>query len=237
MRDQFIEITSDGESILKTLQAIIDNRVVGKLEIPETKYSWITMILDIKRIEGSSFLSIERIDGLESLLSKFPTREVSLEFMDKGGVPCRFRTRVVEYRFNDIWSELPKEIYRIQKRQFFRINAPPGAKITFKMGPAQQEKGEVKNLCEGGVAFFTEKDLNLKAGDLLNDVTLNIPEGDEKLLFYIHQAVIRRMSKPSGRERKTLYGSEFLEMSKETRDKINAYIFQQQMVVIRKLKG
>jgi len=237
MRDQFVEITSDGESILKTLQAIIDNRVVGKLQIPDTKYSWITTILDIKRTGGSSFLSIERIDGLESLLSKFPKQEVSLEFMDKGGVPCRFRTRVVEYRFNDIWSELPKEIYRIQKRQFFRIDTPPGAKITFRMGPAQQEKGEMKNLCEGGVAFFTEKDLNLHAGDLLNDVTLNIPEGDERLLFYIPQAVIRRMSKPSGHERRTLYGSEFLGMSKEIKEKLMAYISQQQMIVIRKLKG
>ena len=237
MRDQFIEITSESESILKTLQAIIDNRVVGKLQIPDSKYSWITTILDIKRIEGSSFLSIERIDGLESLLSKFPKQEVSLEFMDKGGVPCRFRTRVVEYRFNDIWSELPKEIYRIQKRQFFRIDTPPGAKITFRMGPAQQEKGEMKNLCEGGVAFFTEKDLNLHAGDILKDVNLNIPEGDERLRFHIPQAVIRRMSKPSGRERRTLYGSEFLEMSKETRDKINAYVFQQHLVVIQKLKG
>jgi c-di-GMP-binding flagellar brake protein YcgR len=237
MRDQYIEITSDGESILKTLQTIIDNRVVGKIEIPETKYSWITMILEIKRMKGSSFLSIERIEGLESLLSKFPDQEVSLEFMDKGGVPCRFRTRVVECHPNDIWSELPKKIYRIQKRQFFRINAPPGAEITFRIGPVQQEKGEMKNLCEGGVAFFTEKDLSLNAGDLLNDVTLNIPEEDEKLRFYIPQAVIRRMSKPSGRERKTLYGSEFLGMSKETRDKINAYIFQQHLVVIRKLKG
>jgi c-di-GMP-binding flagellar brake protein YcgR len=237
MRDQFIEITSDGESILKTIQAIIDNRVLGTIEIPETEYSWITMILEIKQNKGSSFLSIERIEGLESLLSKFPNREVSLEFMDKGGVPCRFRTRVVECRPNDIWSELPKEIYRIQKRQYFRVNALPGAGITFRMGLSKEEKGEVKNLCEGGVAFFTEKDLNLNAGDSINEVYLSIPEGNEQLSFYIPQAVIKRMVTPSVQERRTLYGVAFLGMSKETRDQITAYIFQQQMVVIRKLKG
>jgi c-di-GMP-binding flagellar brake protein YcgR len=237
MRDQFIEITSDGESILKTIQAIIDNRVLGTIEIPETEYSWITMILEIKQNKGSSFLSIERIEGLESLLSKFPNREVSLEFMDKGGVPCRVRTRVVECRPNDIWSELPKEIYRIQKRQYFRVNALPGAGITFRMGLSKEEKGEVKNLCEGGVAFFTEKDLNLNAGDSINEVYLSIPEGNEQLSFYIPQAVIKRMVTPSVQERRTLYGVAFLGMSKETRDQITAYIFQQQMVVIRKLKG
>jgi c-di-GMP-binding flagellar brake protein YcgR len=237
MRDQFIEITSDGESILKTIQAIIDNRVLGTIEIPETEYSWITMILEIKQNKGSSFLSIERIEGLESLLSKFPNREVSLEFMDKGGVPCRFRTRVVECRPNDIWSELPKEIYRIQKRQYFRVNALPGAGITFRMGLSKEEKGEVKNLCEGGVAFFTEKDLNLNAGDSINEVYLSIPEGNEQLSFYIPQAVIKRMVTPSVQERRTLYGVAFLGMSKETRDQITAYIFQQQMVVIQKLNG
>lgn len=237
MGDQFIEITSDGESILKTIQAIIDDRVVGKIEIPDTKYSWITMILEIKRMKGSSFLSIERIEGLESLLSKFPNREVSLEFMDKGGVPCRFRTRVVECRPNDIWSEFPKEIYRIQKRQYFRVNALPGTEIIIRMGPSKEEKGEVKNLCEGGVAFFTERKLNLNIGDLLNDIYLNIPEGNERLSFYIPQAVIRRIVNPSIRERRTFYGTEFLEMSKETREKLMAYISQQQMVVIQKLKG
>jgi len=95
----------------------------------------------------------------------------------------------------------------------------------------------VKDLSEGGVAFFTEKDLKLSIGNLLNDISLNIPEGNEWLRFHIHQAVVRRIVHPSFPERRTLYAIEFLEMPKETREKLIAYISKHQIVMIQKLKG
>jgi len=118
MADQYIEIINENKSILKTIQSLIDDRVVGKIEIPNTQHSWVTMILGIKKIKDSSFLSIDRIEGFESILSKYPNQEVSLEFMTQGGVPCRFRTKIVECLLNNILAELPREIYRIQKRQY-----------------------------------------------------------------------------------------------------------------------
>jgi len=157
--------------------------------------------------------------------------------MDKRGVPCRFRTKVIECRPNDILSELPKEIYRIQRRQFFRIKALPGTEITFRIGTSEEEKGEVKDLSEGGVAFFIEKGLKFGIGNQLNDISLKIPEGNEWLRFHIPQAVVRRIEHPSLHNGRTLCAIEFLELPKKTRDNLIAYISKQQMVVIQKLKG
>ncbi len=236
MLEQYVETMSGDKSILTTIKYLIDARVLGKIEIPETEHHWTTMVLEIKKIKGSSFLSIDKIEGFESILTKYPNQEVSLEFMDKGGVPCRFRTKVVECRPKDILSELPKEIYRIQKRQYLRINALPGTEITFRIYSSDQEKGEVKDLCGGGVAFFLVKDLKFEIGNLLNDISLKIPEGNGRLSFQIPRAVIRRIVHPSFSEKRTLCATEFLEMSKETRDKLTAYISEQQAAVIQKLK-
>ena len=234
MAEQFIETISGDKSILTTIKYLIDARFLGKIEIPDTEHRWITMILEIKKMKGSSFLSIEKIEGFESILAKYPNREVSLEFMDKGGVPCRFRTKIVECRPKDILSELPREIYRIQKRQYFRINALPGTEITFRIGSSEQEKGEVKDLSERGAAFFIEKDLKSSISNLLIDISLKIPEGNGRRSFHIPQAVVRRMVNPSFPDRRTFCAIEFLEMSKEIRDNLMAYISEQQRVVIQK---
>jgi c-di-GMP-binding flagellar brake protein YcgR len=235
MAEQFIETISGDKSILTTIKYLIDARVLGKIEIPDTEHRWITMILEIKKMKGSSFLSIDKIEGFESILANYSNREVSLEFMDKGGVPCRFRTKIVKCRPKDILSELPREIYRIQKRQYCRINTLPETEITFRIGSSEQEKGEVKDLSGGGTAFFIEKDLKSNVGNLLIDISLKIPEGNDWHSFHILQAVVRRMVYPSFPDKRTLLGIEFLEMSKEIRDKLIAFISEQQRVVIQKL--
>jgi c-di-GMP-binding flagellar brake protein YcgR len=237
MAEQYTEILTEDQSITNTLQSMIDHRAVGKMEIPDTRQSGITMILEMKKMKGFYFLSIDRIEGLEPALSNNPTREVTLEFMDKGGVPCRFRARIAEYRPNDILLELPTAIYRIQKRQYFRIDVLPGVEVTFRTGTSGEKRGEVKNLSEGGMAFFIEKDLNLGIGTLLIDISSNIPDGTECLRLRIPQAVVRRMVLPSFLNGRTLCAIEFLEISHKTKDQLIAYISKQQMGVIQKLKG
>ncbi len=236
MLEQYVETISGETPILTTINYLIDARVVGKIEIPDTEHSWITMISEIKTIQGSSFLSIDKIEGFESILTKYPNQEVSLEFMDKGGVPCRFRTKIVKCRPKHLLSELPREIYRIQKRQYLRINALPGTEITFRTYSSDQEKGEVKDLSGGGAAFFLVKDSKFEIGSLLNDISLKIPAGNGRLSFQIPQAVIRRVVLPSFSEKRTLCATEFSEMSKETRDKLAAYISEQQGSMIQKSK-
>ncbi len=235
MPEQYIEMISGDKSILTTIKYLIDARVLGKIEIPETDHHWTTMVLEIKKMKGSSFLSIDKIEGFESFLADHLNREVSLEFMDKGGVPCRFRTKIVECRPKDILSEMPGEIYRIQKRQYPRINTFPGTEITFRIGSSAQEKGEVKDLSRRGAAFFVEKDLKSGIGNLLIDISLKIPEGNDWHRFHILQAVVRRMDYSSFPDKRTLLGIEFLEMSNEIRDKLIAFISQQQSVVTQKL--
>ncbi len=126
MAEQFSEIITGEKAVIDTLRQVIDSRIVCKMEIPRAKQSWITLLLEIRSIGNDYHLLIDRVAGFEAALSKSPDREVSLEFMDKGRVPSRFNTRVIASHSKEILSELPKVIYRIQRRQYFRIEAPLG---------------------------------------------------------------------------------------------------------------
>ena len=238
MTEQYTEFIAEDESIIATLQGLIDARIVCTIEIPSTKNSWITVLMDIIRVNDSHYLLIDRVAGFESIFSKIPDLEVSLEFMDKEGVPCRFNCKVIACRPGDILSELPRVIYRSQKRQYFRIEALLGTEITFRIGSSKEiEKAKVKDYSGGGVAFVIEKELKFGVGDLLNDIHLNIPEGTERVHFQIPQAVVRRIEERSSYAAgNTLGAIEFTEISNETRKNIISHILRQQRIMIKRIK-
>lgn len=234
--EQDSEIITGTQAIISTLRPLIDSRIVCKMGIPRTKQSWITLLLEIRRVGKAYNLLIDRVAGFEKALSKLPDKGVSLEFTDKIGVPCWFYTKVIAYR-EEIWSELPEVIYRIQRRLYFRIEAFQGTEITFLVGSStERKKATVKNYSAGGVAFFMEKDLKLSVGDLLTDIHLNIHEGRELIRFQILKAAIRRIEPESVYGVKVLCAGEFIEIEKKTRNDIVSHVFRQQMLMIRRVR-
>ncbi|HUL30449.1 MAG TPA: PilZ domain-containing protein [Thermodesulfobacteriota bacterium] len=234
--EQYTEIITGDKMINTTLRSLIDSRTICKMEFPRTRYSWITILLDVRNEGRSFYLLIDKVAGFEEALINSPGQEISLEFMEKEGVPCRFRTRVIAPHNREIWSELPKVIYRIQRRQYFRIEALLGTEIHFQLPSSKaKEKWKVKNYSAGGVAFFIEKDPKFSVGDILSDVHLRVPAGNELIEFRIPEVTVRRIEPPSLHGGRTLCAVEFQKVSKETRDLLVSHVFKQQRVVIQKL--
>jgi c-di-GMP-binding flagellar brake protein YcgR len=238
MAEQFSEIITGEKAVIDTLRRLIDSRIVLKMEIPRAKQSWITLLLEIRPIGNDYLVLIDRVAGFEAALSKSPDRKVSLEFMEKGGGPSRFTTRVIASHSQEILSELPKAIYRTQRRQYFRIEALLGAEITFLAeSSTEQKNAKVKNYSAGGVAFFIESGLNFSVGDSLTDIHLIIPEGERVIRFHIPKAAIRRIEPESGYGGKALCVIEFIEMQTQTRNDMISHIFRQQRVVIQRIRS
>jgi len=234
--EQYSEVITGNQAIISTLRTLIDSRIVCRMGIPRTKQSWITLLLEIRRNGNGYNLLIDTVAGFEDVLSRFPGEEVVLEFTDKVGVPCWFYTRMIAWR-KEISAELPKVIYRTQRRQYFRVEAFLGTEITFLVGSStDREKATVKNYSAGGVAFFLEKDLKLNVGDLLTDVLLNIPESGELVRFHIPKAVIRRMEPESRYGEKALCAIEFIEIQRESRNVMLSHVFRQQMTTLQRYR-
>ena len=238
MAEQFSEIISGEKAVISTLRPLIDSRVICNMQIPRSKVSWITVLLGVRKVGKEYHLLIDRVAGFESALSKSPGKEVSFDFMDKGGVPSQFRTAVIACHPGEISAELPEAIYRIQRRQYFRIDALLGTGITFfTESSTEREKANVKNYSAGGVAFFMEKGFRLGVGDFLTDIHLNISEGGRLISFDIPKAVIRRITPDSLLyDEKPICAIEFLELPPQTRNAIVSHIFRQQRVVIQRVR-
>ena len=136
--DEPIEMIS-GQKLIETLYEWIDSRRICKMEIPDTGYGWFTLLSGLQIQPGSQYLLIDRVADFEKALSHSQRQEVSLEVLEKNGIRCQFKTRVVKCGPSDIRAELPDAIRRIQRRASFRISALSGTEITFHIHPEKED--------------------------------------------------------------------------------------------------
>ena len=167
----------------------------------------------------------------ESILSRFPSQEVSFEFLERG-VLCKFSSRVIRCHRRAIWLEFPKSIQRIQRRAYFRIEASTGAEIIFQFG-GKEEKARVNDYSLGGVSFFMESHLDLKKDDELTDLILMLPQGKAMASYRIPLAVVRRVDERLEGGGK-LCSLEFLKLGEMTRKELSSHIFKEERILIQR---
>ncbi len=237
MVERFTEIVAEEKMVVAALQSLIDGQIKCTLEIPRTNYSWVTLLLGIRRSKNSYYLLIDKVSGFEAILSRFPEREVSVEFRDAVGVPCTFNVRIAACRSQDILSQLPREIHRIQRRQYFRMEASLGTEVTFHTGSSEvTERGTIRNYSAGGVAFFFERETSLEVGDSVTRIDIRIPQKAGMIQFDIPKGIVRRVEETSFYGGRRLCALEFLEVPIETRNGMISHIFKDQRVAIQRLR-
>jgi c-di-GMP-binding flagellar brake protein YcgR len=232
MVTQPVEIIT-GHELVERLQALIDSRRILKMEIPRTRFSWVTMILGMQKQDNSDFLLVDPVARFESIISRFPTQEVSFEFLEKG-VLCKFSSRVIRCHRRAIWLEFPKSMERIQRRAYFRIEASRGPEIIFRI-EGKEQKGRVKDYGLGGVSFFMESHLKLKKDDELTNLTLILPQGNAMISYPIPLAVVKRIEEHfEGRRR--LCALEFLNLEGTIREELSHHIFEEERILIQRIR-
>ena len=229
--EESLEIV-EGKRLLEMLHGWIDARRVCKVEIPNTRYGWITLLLGIQEVDQTYYLLIDKVKGFERALSRSPDQEVSIEFIEKDGVACQFKIQVVECLPKIIRAELPKSIYRMQRRRSFRTKAWSGTEIVFHLSQGKEERSKVKDYSLGGVAFFMDRPLEIHMGDELTRIDLTIPQGGREISFHIPKALVKRIERdPQGKD---VCALEFLEMPEATQERLWLHIFKEQRSLLRK---
>jgi c-di-GMP-binding flagellar brake protein YcgR len=219
-----------GPDLFDMLQAWIDSRRMGKMEILKTPLSWITILLGIEREGDAAYLLVDSVPDFESMLSRSPSREVVFEILENG-ILCKFRSRIIRYQNREIWLELPGSIQRFQRRAYFRVRATSRAEIIF-MNAGKEEKVQVRDYSLGGVSFLMGSNQHFKPGDEVTDLILTLPQGKAVVSYPIAQAVVRRIDEhfeDGGR----LCGLEFLKLEKKTQQRLAEQLFEEQRSLLR----
>jgi len=234
VRDQPTEII-DGEKLVEMLKGWIHSRRICKMEIPDTSYGWFTLLSGLQKGPDSQYLLIDKVSGFEKAISRSTSQEVALEFLEKDGVRCQFKTRVIKYRPSEIQAELPNAIYRIQRRAAFRILALSGTEIVFHIYPDKEKRVNVKDYSLGGVAFFMGEELKLNIDDKVSNIHLRLPQGKGFKMIHIPSAVVRRIEQDS--QGKNLCALEFLEFGEKSKEELWDHMIETQRRLIRKIKS
>jgi c-di-GMP-binding flagellar brake protein YcgR len=219
-----------GPNLIGMLQAWIESRRMGKMEILKTPFSWITVLLGIQREGNSGYLRVDHVPNFESMLSRSPSQEVVFEILENG-ILCKFRSRVIRYNPRAIWLELPSSIQRVQRRAYFRVTATSRAEIIFTIA-GKEEKVTVRDYSLGGVSFLMGSHQQLHPGDEVTDLILTLPQGKAVVSYPIAQAVVRRIEEHF-EDRGKLCGLEFLKLEKKTQQKLAQHLFEEQRLLLR----
>jgi c-di-GMP-binding flagellar brake protein YcgR len=227
-----------GGDISLILHSAIKSRQRVRMEIPRTKYSWITLFLGFETGPEGNWLSIDQVAGFDQALRYSRNQIIALWFFDQGGVPFSFSTEVHLSQPKEIWVELPRMIYRVQRRAFYRVKATLGMEIMLRDLVDREYKARVKDYSMGGVAFYKElceQWFNeLKTDGRLRDNALLFPLGEEILTIPIPLAEIRRIV---GFPPHAIQGAlEFLQIPESSRSQLERLIFEQQRQVIQRIK-
>jgi len=229
--DSSVEIIR-GPKVKETLQNLVLSGQMCKMEISRTPYSWLTSLSDIQEDGEGILLRVDRVWDFGEILTASQRQEVLVEYLENDEVPCSFLARVSQVTSRGIWVEIPEKIQREQKRKFFRLRAPVGAEIFFPGSPGKEEKGTLKDYSLGGVAFLTSKEVSLKPGDQLKNLTLCIPEGSRVLKVSVPLTVVIR-AKPDFYQGQTFYALEFLEFPDANKKEFTRHIFDKQRNLLR----
>ncbi|MGQ9646107.1 MAG: flagellar brake protein [Thermodesulfobacteriota bacterium] len=225
--------TIRGSEMMDYLRELVARRRMCRMEIRNTPHSWITLLLSLQEIDGSYYLWIDRAKGCEKILARYPEREVSLEFLEIDGVPCRFQTRIVGFEPEGLRAELPGSIFRLQRRGFVRITARSGAEVVLHLEQGDK-KAMLKDYGLGGISFLSDEPLPLRIGDSVDQLELRIPRGAGGIHFLIPRALVKRMERhPSGKD---LWALEFTEMTESTQQRMWHHVFEEQRLLLQKTK-
>jgi c-di-GMP-binding flagellar brake protein YcgR len=227
-----------GGDIPTVLQSAIKSRHRIRMEIPQTEYAWITLFLGFETGPEGPWLIIDQVTGFDQALRLSGNQTIAVSFYDRTGVPYNFSTKVHLSRPKEIWVELPQMLYRVQRRAFYRVKASLGMEIMLRDMLRQEYRARIKDYSMGGVAFYKElgeqwfKDLAVDV--TLQDNVLLVPLGEEILTIPIPSAEIRRIVDfPPHAIQGAL---EFLQIPESSRSQLERLIFEQQRLLIQKIK-
>jgi c-di-GMP-binding flagellar brake protein YcgR len=223
-----------GSQAMEILQFLVGSRRMCKIEIPNTNFCWLSILLHIQKKNNETFLIFDGLERVHSILARFPHREVRVEYLEIDGILCHFNSRVVHSESRDLWLSFPEEVYRFQRRRFYRLKALAGTEITFQMDSERQGKGKVRDYSLGGAAFLADQPLNLKKDDRVENIYLRIPCGGDWFIVHIPSAIVSRVEKDMELG-SHLYAVQFFEMTDPMRNCLTRHIFEQQRSQLRKV--
>ena len=164
--------------------------------------------------------------------------QIDFEFSGMDKIKYAFRTTGGEIADQQIYLELPRKLYRKQRREMFRLNAPAGTRICFMLDANRLEL-EVLNISIGGsLATWVQTEADIAEDSLLapsqiwENVALVFPVEIMQRPIQVDSVQIKRI-KSDAKTQRVEVGLEFKKISDREQKRLTDLIYKLQRQYLR----
>ncbi len=228
-----------GKKIYQIIKELQENHTIIKLNILGTGYERLTMVTDIRDIDGIPHFFIDYPKGIGEVIGN-KEREARFEFKGRDHIIYFFRSKIRHGRRKELPIPFPEEIFRIQRRRYFRLEAPVGTKMRFRFENLEAVAIVINISLKGALLFQKKRDISFKLapGDILKDLLMDISDGGRPYTIKIDDANVRWTDTDPERGG-MLYGIEFVYMDPKVNKVLKEIIYriQRRYLQLRTSKG
>jgi len=167
-----------GRDILNLIEQVQREKTLVNMRLRKTDMELLTLIDGIQLSKRGPAFAVDLHADLKDGLDSMDDPSLKFEFTDSNKVPCEFIASPVEISNDRIWVLFPDVIYREQKREHFRIEAPLGTRLCFTKD-AETYQMNVSDISMGGilvtVRIKSSRDRILSVGERLLDIEIIFP--------------------------------------------------------------
>lgn len=233
-----------GSAILKLLRKLQQDAIPLKMQLISGEYKRLTHIAEIRKWNKAHYFLIEYHENFRIAADGLDDPRLRFEFSGKDNINYNFETGIDQISQKMIWVSLPEIVNRYQRRGHFRLEAPHGTRLCFKINDQPYDL-LVINISLGGtlgvlsaLTIKMEQELREKSPEILENVELIFPsnndnEDSEDSAVNIEQCkVIRQRRNPQTQGYE--FAIEFKEMAEDQQKKLTTLFYQWQREYLKK---
>jgi len=221
---------------LRDAQTLITLRLRGATE----RFERLTLITGVRQDKQTPELLVDSPRGFEHASAALAPWKIIFTFRGTDQLEYTFETRGGRIEGKDLVLPFPEVVERLQRRRHFRVDAPPGTRLTFTR-KAQPHSMEVINVSLGGALGViirgnktTDGSPGFRMNQRLSRITLTCPNSDQAPdTITIPKAVVRRVERDQASQRHR-YGIEFDGTTPDQLRKLTEFIYRIQRELLRR---
>ena len=228
-----------GQNILRLFRELRKDGTLLNVYLPDNDFKYLARITDIQTRQKITYFSIDCPDSFKADIKSSSAGSVEFEFNGRDEIKYSFRTAAWQMVKNKLWLELPQWVEREQRRRQFRISAPAGTTLHFKLNSRHYELKVIDISLGGSLGVLAgsskknNKNADLPPSECIEALELNFPSANDRIRVTVKRAEIKRLKRNplTGRYE---YALEFQEIDSLNTRKLNEQIYRFQREFLRK---
>ena len=231
-----------GDAVLKLFKELRKEGIPLQIQLMHGEYKHLITLADIRKRKRVHYFLIQYYETFQKAVVDSDDWRLRFEFTGRDNIHHAFETRDGEISRDMIWIKLPETVYRYQRRVHFRLDAPHGTQLKFKIKDTRYNLLVIDVSLGGTLGVLVslteemERELRLHKNKSLEHVELIFPARDdenEDSRVNIKKCRIRRQRKIPKTKRYEC-AMEFTEIVADQQKIFSALFYQWQRDYLRK---